>query len=264
MFSWFKKNNVQDKDDEDEDEDYLRNLIYINEHVKFYKTNVRNFVPNIKLWSFQRPVNFDHVKELVESLKIKNHFIGTFKVIKDKDGKIRLIDGQHRYLAIKELMETDSKFNMDIIIEFYETDKIESEYSINLFNKANSCLNITENDLPNTITTAIVNNICEDFNGMIIDVKDMKTCNRPRINKKLLYLALKEYVEKIYNNEDEEQVIIDKIYQQIKNINITYGNRKRSSFKSVSETMYNKCIKSGLYLGLECNFEWMEKLEISK
>ena len=91
--------------------------MYEDDNVKYYSSDIRDFIPNIKLWSSQRSINFKHVEELVKCLKKKNHFIGTFKLISDKENNIRLIDGQHRFEAIKKIMENDSSFNMNIIIE---------------------------------------------------------------------------------------------------------------------------------------------------
>ena len=151
LSSWFYNNEeekevedfdveIEEEVEEEVEDDFLKCLMYEDDNVKYYSSDVRDFIPNIKLWSSQRSINFKHVEELIKCLKIKNHFIGTFKVIRDKENNIRLIDGQHRFEAIKKIMENDSSFNMNIIIELYETDSMDSDYTINLFKEANSCM----------------------------------------------------------------------------------------------------------------------------
>lgn len=311
MFSLFA-NKVKDKyendideddeeydeeDDEDyEDEEYYeenedyedyshylnpKNLIFKNSNVSIYKTTARKLIPNVKLWSFQRPINENHVNALEQNLILHNHFIGTFKIVKDKEKNVRLIDGQHRFESIKRRMEKDSKFDIDIIIELYETDHIDSEYTINLFNKANSSLNITETDLPDKIATEIVNKLCEKYNKcehckmnfsickckksmnrteMIVEKKEGKI-NRPRIDKKDLYLCLKKYIKEMSKKDEDEKIIIQKIYESIEKINCEYGLKKQSKFDKITEKMHDKCISNGLYIGLDKNFEWINQIK---
>ncbi len=266
MIKWFLSEKVdedktplddnEDKNTSEEDEDFLSCKLYEDYNVKYYSTDARDFIPNIKLWSTQRSVNQEHVQDLIKNLKTHNspHFIGTFKIIRDKEGNKRLIDGQHRYYAIKKIMSENSKFNMNLIVELYETDHLDSERSINLFQEANSCLNVSKNDMPNILANNIIKNLSIRFKGMIIDVKDGKRCNRPRINKRELYLKLKTYIQETLKNEDE-------ILQQIVSINNDYGCHGRQTFKKTTTEMFEKCKNSGWYLGLDLNFEWLNKIE---
>ncbi len=146
-------------------------------------------------------------------------------------------------------MKENSKFNMNIIVELYETDHLDSERTMNLFQEANSCLNVSKNDIPNILANNVIKNLSIRFKGMIIDVKDGKRCNRPRINKR--DLKLKTYIQETMKNEEE-------ILQQILNINNDYGCRGIQTYKKTTE-MFEKCKNSGWYLGL--NFEWMNKIE---
>jgi hypothetical protein len=261
MFSsWFSnkeeiiENKELESDNESVEEDFLNCMMYEDDYVKFYSSDARDFIPNIKLWSSQRSVNQKHIDELVECLKKRNHFIGTFKIVRDKQKNMRLIDGQHRFLAIKKMMEHDSSFNMNIVIELYETDNLDSDYTINLFKEANLCLNVSDADLPNIIANKIIKKLCDQFPNMIIDIKDGKRCNRPRINKREFYMKLKEYIQETHKTEDE-------VLQQILAKNIDYGLRGRQTFKQASIAMFEKCKETGFYLGLDHNFEWMNYIE---
>jgi hypothetical protein len=275
MFSYFlnKKNDIDstkeeniykdDKDDKSHDEsdnesdneseedisyihnDFLKNLIYKNDKVELYSINCREFIPSVILLSSQRDVNDKHVNNLVESITYKQHFIGTFKMVIDDNNNMRLIDGQHRYLALKKIMEKDSKFNIDIIIELYRTDSIDSENTLNLFREANNCLNVSVKDLPNTIANNVVTRLMQEFKNMIIDVRDGSRCNRPKIDKRILYSNIKKYIE-------EKNISEDEMYKHVLQVNIKLGLKKRTEFKpKVSNVMYEKAIKTGFFIGLE-------------
>lgn len=254
MFSWFSKieecKEIESNEEEiDAEEDFLQHMMYEDNNVKFYASDARDFIPNIKLWSSQRSVNQNHINELIECLKKRNHFIGTFKIVRDKEKKLRLIDGQHRFLAIKKIMENNSSFNMNIVIELYETDNFDSDYTINLFKEANSCLNVSEADLPNIVCNKVIKQLCERFPNMIIEIKEGKRCNRPRVDKRELYLKLREYIQETHKNENE-------VLQEILNKNNEYGLRGRQTFKNVSVSMFEKCKETGFYLGLENDFKF--------
>jgi len=57
MFSWFSKideERVEDdveSDNESDEEDFLNCMMYEDDNVKFYSSDARDFIPNIKLWS---------------------------------------------------------------------------------------------------------------------------------------------------------------------------------------------------------------------
>jgi hypothetical protein len=266
MFSWFSKEEkiidkkeidkeeIIESDNEIEEEDFLKCMMYEDDNVKFYASDARDFIPNIKLWSSQRSVNQNHINDLVNCLKKRNHFIGTFKIVRDKEKKMRLIDGQHRFLAIKKIMENDCTFNMNIVIELYETDNFDSEYTISLFKEANSCLNVSDADLPNIIANKVIKKLCDRFPNMIIEIIEGKRCNRPRINKRELYLKLKEYIHETHKTEDD-------VLKQILDKNNDYGLRGRQTFKQASVTMFEKCKETGLYLGLDLDFDWMNYID---
>ena len=77
MLSWLYNKKVEDEiiEEEEVEEDFLKSLIYEDDNVKYYSSDVRDFIPNIKLWSSQRSINSKHVEELVKCLQKKHHFI---------------------------------------------------------------------------------------------------------------------------------------------------------------------------------------------
>jgi hypothetical protein len=111
-------------DDEPEHEGdnyFLKNMIYKDSHKTLFKTDAREFVPEMKIFQ-QRKISQEHVKNLEKEVLISNHFKGNIKILRDPDNNYKLIDGIHRYYALKNIMEKDSKFNIKLILEIYETD----------------------------------------------------------------------------------------------------------------------------------------------
>ena len=243
------------KEEESEEENYfLRHVLYKDEYKTLYKTDARDFVPEIKIWAQQRPVNKEHVKKLEESVLYEKHVKGNMKLLRDTNGDCRLIDGQHRYYALKNIMENDSKFNIPLILEVYETDCFESEKSVKIFKEVNNCLNINLSNLPNIQATNILCSLTERFPKIFVDVKESRRVNRPRINKRNFYIKLKEYF--IDSNCNEKDLL-----KQILEKNKMYGMRGRKGFKAITNKMYEKSKKSGFYLGLDKNFNWMNYLD---
>jgi hypothetical protein len=110
----FSRNKIDlDELHEKPEEIYLRFLLFDNELFKIYKTFSRDFVNNIKMWACQRELNISHVKNLELSILDRGYLLGTFKVIRNKNGEIRLIDGQHRVTALQNIMDNDAKFDCD-------------------------------------------------------------------------------------------------------------------------------------------------------
>ncbi len=150
LFSYSKVDENNDKHDMyeemDESEIYLKNCIYEDEHVSFYQTDARDFLPYIYNADFQRSVDQDHVDKLTQELKVSNHCVGTFKAVIDINKKVKLIDGQHRVLALYENMKQDPQFNMILILEVYPSNnEIEQrEY----FRRANNVKNFEPEELP--------------------------------------------------------------------------------------------------------------------
>ena len=234
-------------------------LLYKNNKVSLYKSNV-NFLKNIPIWSYQRNINNIHINSLLQELKIKRHFIGTFKIIKC-DNNIRLIDGQHRYYSILEMLKEDENFNMDIFLEIYETDSFDSELSKELFINSNNVLNIKEYDNPSNIASSIIKKIENLFPNIMKEVSEQKKrCNKPYINKRLLYQHLKLYIEK--NTTSTKEEIINKIisknteYSHSSYYWINSGNIKdRISLNTREKAVELKC-----YLGLKDINIWLNEI----
>lgn len=115
-----KSNDLSDtdsethEDSEDEKEDFIGTKLYSNGNKSLFSTDARSFVRKVKTWVFNRSLNEEHVKALKkEILKSETpDLMGTFKLVVSNNN-LRIIDGQHRLVALSEIIESDDrKFNM--------------------------------------------------------------------------------------------------------------------------------------------------------
>lgn len=233
---------------------FLNNCLHKNEYVSYYVTDARDLVPEVNNASFQRNVDQDHVNKLTEELKKSNHCVGTFKAVK-YDNTLELIDGQHRILALQNIMKDDALFNPELFLEVYTI--IENSAKREWFNRANNVKNFTEEDLSNNmddIVDQVIEHLKQQFQGNIKPAKVTgATLKRPNMNEQELTRKLKECVLK--NNYKDALVIQNKIIQ----LNQEYG-LKSCNFFDCTKNQHNNAKKSGCYIGLVKNMEWIDKL----
>jgi hypothetical protein len=259
MFSsinFFSESEDEDEEFEYKKDGYLRKLLFENKLFKIYQISTREFVNNIKMWSCQRELNTLHVKNLEQSILDRGYLLGTFKVIRDKNCDLRLIDGQHRVTALQNLMDKNSKFDCDSIVELYEVDSFENEESIKLFFDANNTLNINGKDTTSSNLQRVLQHFVNEYPGIIIDVKEGKRCNRPRINKRIFVTKLKQLVL-----DYDQETIIKTISEYNKKMGRFSNEVLRLKCGSYSTKMYDIAKENGCFLGLIPDFGWIEELE---
>ena len=232
----------------------LGRLLFEDKYKKIYVSDLRDFIPNIYIYSGQRPLCEEHVNKLVKCLYDDDtDFKGTMKVVFcRKEKKIYLIDGMHRVNAYKKIMENDSKFNRNILIECYETEDVNSEQTISLFKAVNNCKNIELTELPVIDAIVIVEMICKQFPKMISETDKTRT-NRPKLSKQ----DLTTHVRIILQNSNKSK---EEIFELILSKNREYGLKSIDKFKKISPAMLKKCKDSGFYLGLDDNFQWIKEI----
>ena len=85
-----------------------------NEHSMLIKIDYVSLIRYIKHWSFNRQINDDFVNELYESIVENNKIIWTLTAIKERsNNNLYLIDGQHRFEAIKKRMTEDNNLQFN-------------------------------------------------------------------------------------------------------------------------------------------------------
>lgn len=243
---------------------YLNKCIYSNNNVSYYITDIRDFVNEISTASCQRCIDNEHVEKLTKDIKMSKHCVGTFKLVQLND-KIDLIDGQHRVMALKNIISEDGFFNIELILEVYNVNN-ESEKR-ELFRNANNVKNIEEFDIPDEIYANVVDTVVKNLknkfrykNGndciRIPKIVDKSNLHRPNVDEQKLTKALIEYTKN--KNIKDVDIICDKIYK----LNNEYGMKKHSDFKPpINTSIYNKAKDCCFYLGLEKDVSiWVQKI----
>lgn len=275
MFSYFSKNEYQavevkddevkdeyesaDDESEDEDEDEEcepEDVVLQNEMGKvgdatFFNTSARDLI-HIPIWTYQRCLNAEHVENLVENFKADRRVIGTTKALRNPEGKLRIVDGQHRIAAWIKIMEHDPKWNIEVPLEVYDIDSFDSSLGRDIFKHANNVKSLDVNDFPDEVTGRLMTKFKLKWPDMLRRVSEGKRVNRPRIDSRKLCEKLKEYL--VHCKMTEE-----KLWDDIINSNIKMGLRTHKNLKC-SARVLDKARLSGFYLGLDTTFSWLDKI----
>lgn len=191
-----------------------------NEHSMLIKIDYVSLIRYIKHWSFNRQINDDFVNELYDSIVENNKIIWTLTAIKERsNNNLYLIDGQHRFEAIKKRMTEDNnlQFNNNLYIKIYLIDnkENESQYIIDLFNKINKNTPLGENDYPDNSIINIIQKIIIDpvLNRGIKTDEKRHSAHQPYIHKKTLNDIFQRYKDII------KTIDVDLIINNLKIIN---------------------------------------------
>jgi|LakMenE01Jun11ns_1017448.scaffolds.fasta_scaffold9935912_2 hypothetical protein len=229
-----------------------------NEDYMLIKIDYVSLIRYIKHWSYNRQINEEFVNELYDSIVENNKIVWTLTAIKERsNNNLYLIDGQHRFEAIKKRMTEDNnlQFNNNLYIKIYLVDNKEndSQYIIDLFNKINKNTPLGENDYPdNTIINIIQKMIIDPVltRGIKTDEK-RHTSHQPYIHKK----TLNEILQK--NKDIIKMMDVNLIINNLKIIN----NRLRLkpfediylNDNAINRTKWESAKKIEFFLGLkEC------------
>lgn len=208
-----------------DEECYLpcNDFIILDEDEKSFliKIEFRAFIRQTKHWNFNRDIDEEKVNEYYESLKDNNSIKWFCTGVKEKKGEIfHLIDGQHRYEAIKKYLENDDidmKCNKSIFMTIYNIDNIDYdiEYITELFTKINNNKPLNIQDLPSLQVIKLVTAIAKDpiLSKGIINNKATQRSHQPRIHMKELNTFFSANIKYIENMPNEE------IIKNIKHLN---------------------------------------------
>jgi hypothetical protein len=220
--------------------------------VEYYLLSARQVVPYISSWSFNREINNDHKNSIKISLLDQTipHLMGSIQIAKDKEGKCKVINGQHRLNAIQEIIkdDIDMKFDIQLMFEVYNLKNDNINDIENLFSLANSSLNFEKKDSVDSFCRDIILSLRGEkiYENSIVDTD--KSVYRPCISMKQFYENLKMWLPKhLYEKKIEEVVhMIKNKNNQISQIdpNSLFKNPKKS------ETQYRKACEKRFYLNL--------------
>lgn len=259
---WLSQIDKSTENEESDVENDPMSLLFVNPRIvnkrsKTYELESRAFVTTVTQWHGQRAVNDTHVRSLIKGITDLQELMGEIAVAIDKNKNVRLLDGQHRWLALKTIMRENPLFNIPITVRAYDVDDIESSIVGDLFLKLNNTQNMSKTDLPDNTILLVVKRLAQLYPTMIIDKKaNTHRVNRPRICKLLLTQKLKEFHVKYPVSED---VLFDSIIQ----LNKEYGVKPQHHFgKNLSPKCYKTATSVGFFLGLDSSYGWVMSLKI--
>lgn len=242
--------------DEDSGEESLSDIVTYNFVAKIgkafhYKTTARDLA-ELPRWTYQRCIDPGHVNSLLSELSLSKHFIGTFKALRDSEGSLKLMDGQHRMAACREMMKLDPRWNMDVMLEVYDTDSFDSGASFKMFEKANNVKNVDSKDFPLKVAATIIKRCKKKWPGMLVRPREGKRVNRPRLDTLNLYRRLKDHLP-------DKRIGLEELWKEITQANSRLGLCSHKTFKCSHNTL-KKARSAGFYLGLKKDLEWLDHI----
>ena len=250
------------------------NKLEINNKI-IIKTNFKNLLLyNINIPNIQRILDIDKVNNIVayqiNYYKNNNNFniLGVINIHFNKENNMYyLIDGQHRYNALHKLNELGHTPDFFIEIVYINNYK-ELQDNYNLINT-----NTPLPELPNNVNKDIIETVAIYFKNKYNEIwsKNSRT-NRPHIYFDyfleavgVLYSELKD-LEIIYDNSEDLVNIIEEYNSKLK----YWPKNSFPEYSSITDNMYNKCIKWKFYLGLfkhisdKYRYKWVKNIIYEK
>jgi 5-methylcytosine-specific restriction endonuclease McrA len=235
-----------------------------NKVIKCKTSDVINW--DVELPDIQRFRNDNKIEEIIKyQLNFyKTHslwnILGVINIhFCEDNNKYYLIDGQHRYEAIKQLYEKYSH-NISLYIELIKVktyDDLRDNY--NLLNKNTKLPDLSEN-IDKSIPEEAMSKLMNKYSNMI---SDKSRSNRPHINFNFFQEALGILTEKLNLNKSNELLEIVEKYNTI------LSTRDRDTFpdsKRISDAMWKKCKDNLFFLGLykfkqdDYAYKWVKEI----
>ena len=208
--------------------------------------NSLELIQNIIPWTYNNPLNIEHVKSIKTQLLKIPKLTGVFTIIQLDNKKIFLLDGHHRHQALLELYnEGELDESLEIVVHCYRSDKINSNQTVRLFHNLNHTKPYSTAPPVLETTIMVIDYLERTYPGIIKDTRVRTTF--PFIHKKSLNEVLHHRLESL------DEFNYDSIIQSIPDINRYYEINSQSivaTKKKCWETVLPKLERTGCYLGL--------------
>jgi len=225
-----------------------------------YKIRMKKFVKlNMKRWQFNRPANMERATEIAESLFGKKQplFFVFQCIYNQEEGLFEIIDGIHRYFALKQLNnmleenEINSWFYNSYMLIEIKYNYTKGEY-IDWFETINKCTPVSEiytnsQDEKKEIVEEVVNIYYSKYNSHFKGTNpNIPNTSREKFTELVLYICNN------FNILSENKKCILKILEDINNqiIDIVKTNNLKKINPKITEKSLKKCNDTGLYLFL--------------
>lgn len=223
------------------------------------KIDYNSLIQHVKHWSYNREVIDTVVDNLYDSINNDNNIIWVLTAIKEKTtNELYLIDGQHRYEAIKRKITEDINFTIEkfLYINIYYIDDIneDDEYIIDLITKINNTAPFNIPDFPSRRNIKIINKMIKDpiFKKGISTNDKTNSSKQPNIHRKTLHSIFNEL--NAYIKDIDEDIIIDNLkkinkYIGLKGFKEIYSKEEQT--KKVNINAWEKANEIKFYLGFK-------------
>lgn len=232
---------------------------------KIYKMMSKDFLKlELLMPNEQRILDDDKVKEIVnyQMEKLKNigwcNFMGLINIhFCIKTNEMYLLDGQHRYEAVRKINETN---NIPIVFELVSVNSMdEIKENFQIINK-----NTPLPDFPESIDKNIPKDVAKYFRTTYPNIWSKSSrARRPNIYFNYFQEALGFLVEKL--DIKDKETLIELVEERNKSLS-KWPQKNYPDSKNISEIMMKKCIESKLYIGLykhvsdEFRYAWVKDI----
>jgi hypothetical protein len=235
------------------------------------KIEFRPLIRHTDQWVYNRIIDDSKVKEYYDSIKENNDIKWHLSAVKEKSSdNFILIDGQHRYEAIKlylEKYDIQMECNKFVYVNAIKIDNIEkdNEYIIDLFKKINNNKPLTDEDVPSFRITNLIADICKDkilSKGISRDPKH-HTSHKPRFHVKQLNAFFNTNIKHIENMTNDEIITnLKELNHRLSLMTITdiYSNRE------TNKKVYDTACSLGFFIGITDSLKykpdkWIKKIK---
>lgn len=229
---------------------------------KLVKMSYLNLLKYTDNWIYNRDINLERVDAIYNSIKNNSINGWTLHAFEDEKKSIRLLDGQHRYEAIKRYLSEYDVYNTctnEITIWIYMITDEESneDYLIDLFKIINSNKQINEYELPSKRKLQLTKMVCNDSiisKGIKMDTRT-STSNQPYIHIKEFKVIIDKILRDFPDLSNDEIILNIKIINnRIRclaneaNFKFLFGRKEMTDKRLL---ILNKCHDINFYLNIK-------------
>ena len=243
--------NASQIEEKNNDHIFLGKFLYERkDNVMIYVAECRKLIPNIIPWQYNRKLDDNHVEDLKNIILKKESFEGNIDILKCGD-ELCIVNGQHRVKALQNIMDQDSSFTMEVIVNLHNVSSFDSSEANDIFNATNNTKNVETRDRPDIKLQNICNRLIDKFpKGIKNNPTGKATLHR--MDKKQFYNLI-QYNDSFNDENNSEDYLFNKIVE----LNTKLSNQSFEELFNTKRTSkqrrkrYDGAVKDGFYLGLK-------------
>ena len=162
-----------------------------------------------------------------------------------------IVNGQHRFDAIYELMEDDIDFNREIIVNVHKVDSFNSNTSNQIFIATNNIKNVKMSDNPQVKFQNICNRLKDKFPKGISNNPKRGKGTGHRLDKKELYnmMMYNDYFNDHENSEDQlfEEIVQLNSKESLKSFDDFFPRKRADKWRKQWDGAHESKFFLGLY-----------------